>query len=80
MKSGKDTPQPYRETGLEDIYTFSYTSGTTGEPKGAMLSHKNILTMVRATSVMAAHDGEMRYLSYLPLAHVYERVVMNVVL
>jgi long-chain acyl-CoA synthetase len=80
MKSGKDTPQPYREAGLEDIYTFSYTSGTTGEPKGAMLSHKNILTMVRATSKLAAHDGEMRYLSYLPLAHVYERVVMNVVL
>lgn len=63
----------------ETMYTFSYTSGTTGMPKGVMLSHRNFVSNVGA---MAGYDGEFElrnddvYLSYLPLAHVFERCLM----
>lgn len=58
-----------------DCYTFSYTSGTTGPPKGAMISNKNILA---ATNSFAKCKDlsitvEDRYLSYLPLPHLMER-------
>jgi len=68
------------DVGNNDIYTFSYTSGTTSAPKGAMMSHKNILTMLRAVEPLAEVEGELRHVSYLPLAHVYERVMMNYII
>mmetsp|Transcript_10719 Transcript_10719/g.29535 ORF Transcript_10719/g.29535 Transcript_10719/m.29535 type:complete len:686 (+) Transcript_10719:30-2087(+) len=63
-----------------DLATFCYTSGTTGMPKGAMLSHLNMVSAMAAMS--AANDlanAHMydRHLSYLPLAHIFERVVLN---
>lgn len=58
--------------GPEDCYTFSYTSGTTGPPKGAMLSNRNMLSCV--ASVTNHQDCNFNqddiYLSYLPLPHV----------
>lgn len=61
--------------GPEDCYTFSYTSGTTGPPKGAMLSNKNMLSCV--ASITNHQDCSFNqddvYLSYLPLPHVMER-------
>lgn len=80
MKQGLQDTREYKTVGLEEIYTFSYTSGTTSEPKGAMMSHKNVLTMVQSTKPLAAINDELRYVSYLPLAHVYERIIMNYVL
>ena len=60
----------------ETIFTFSYTSGTTGKPKGAMLTHGNLVSVV-ANGVYAldlsTHDV---YLSYLPLAHVLEKIIL----
>ena len=52
-----------------------YTSGTTGPPKGAMLSHKNCLFCCRAIHERLALDGETTNVSFLPLSHVAEHVV-----
>ena len=58
----------------EDIAIMVYTSGTTGKPKGAMLSHKYILNSVESLkqSVPIFHDDVT--LSYLPGCHVAERI------
>merc|ERR1711976_775316 len=77
MVAEKKNLKEHATTTFNDIYTFSYTSGTTGDPKGAMMTHGNILTMVSAIADLVQVKGERRYCSYLPLAHVYERVVMN---
>ncbi len=59
----------------DDVATLIYTSGTTGFPKGVMLSHKNILSNVKASEGIFPVDETSRGLSYLPLCHVYERMV-----
>ncbi|MCF6342682.1 MAG: long-chain fatty acid--CoA ligase [Bacteroidales bacterium] len=59
----------------DDVVTLIYTSGTTGFPKGVMLSHDNLLSNVKATYFIFPVDETSRGLSYLPLCHVYERMV-----
>jgi long-chain acyl-CoA synthetase len=59
----------------DDIATLIYTSGTTGFPKGVMLSHDNILSNVKASQDIFPVDQFSIGLSYLPLCHVYERMV-----
>lgn len=61
---------------IDDILTLIYTSGTTGNPKGVMLTNKNILTNVYSiwdTGIMDASDD---FLSFLPMCHAYERTVI----
>lgn len=59
----------------DELATIIYTSGTTGEPKGVMLSHANLSS--NATDALQGHRFETTDvgLSFLPLAHVYERIV-----
>lgn len=59
----------------DDIATIIYTSGTTGNPKGVMLSHKNILSNVDSISKVFDFNYTHRTLSFLPLSHVFERTI-----
>jgi long-chain acyl-CoA synthetase len=60
-----------------DLATLVYTSGTTGPPKGAMVSHANIMWTLRAAvSMLQIQEGE-RLLSFLPLSHIAERMISD---
>lgn len=55
----------------DDVCTFVYTSGTTGNPKGAMLSHKNLIRNAEQTNAVLKHTPEDMALCVLPMFHCY---------
>src|SRR6185436_16554490 len=57
----------------DDLATIVYTSGTTGRPKGVMLSHRNIVSNTIASMHAIAVKPSARFLSFLPLSHMFER-------
>ena len=63
-----------RKVRENDLCTIIYTSGTTGEPKGVMLSHKNILSNVNAALETFPISEDDIFLSFLPLCHIFERM------
>jgi long-chain acyl-CoA synthetase len=60
----------------DDLATIIYTSGTTGNPKGVMLSHRNITFNVEQVGKLVPIVAKDRVLSFLPVSHVYERVAV----
>ncbi len=59
----------------EDLASILYTSGTTGEPKGVCLTHRNLTAATAVMPLLHAVPGKEQVLSFLPLAHIFGRVV-----
>lgn len=59
-----------------ELATIIYTSGTTGEPKGVMLSHRNIVSNVTDVMAIFPIDSANKVLSFLPLCHIFERAAL----
>jgi len=78
VRVGRAFPSPPRPPSPESLASFCYTSGTTGNPKGAMLTHRNFITVMVSglEGVINVQSADL-YLSFLPLAHIFERVVIN---
>ncbi|KAG2224348.1 hypothetical protein INT45_006748 [Circinella minor] len=78
------TEEEHVEPTPEDIATICYTSGTTGTPKGAVITHANCVAPIASidklgdTGSFASIDSTDIYISYLPLAHVFERAAQGV--
>ena len=60
----------------DDVMTIIYTSGTTGTMKGVQLTHRNIISNFKAICPIVPVHAQTRVLSYLPLCHVYERMMI----
>ncbi|KAJ3087495.1 hypothetical protein HK102_010942 [Quaeritorhiza haematococci] len=78
---GAKNKVPVRPPTPDDICTVCYTSGTTGNPKGALISHGNVIAVVRAGEFVGNNVvKEDVHISYLPLAHIMERVISTCVI
>jgi long-chain acyl-CoA synthetase len=60
----------------QDLATIIYTSGSTGKPKGVELTHHNLISQIKATAEFFPLSTQDVALSFLPLAHIFERMVM----
>lgn len=79
---GEDNPVDTVEPSPEDLYCIMYTSGSTGLPKGVPMTHGNIIAAVAGlyTVIEETVSQNEVVLAYLPLAHIFELVVENLVL
>lgn len=73
--TGQASPRPYNAPSPSDVSTINYTSGTTGAPKGVVLTHANAVAAISASLILIHQKPGDVMLSYLPLAHIFERVV-----
>ena len=74
----RENPKHFEENALicneNDLCTIIYTSGTTGEPKGVLLTHKNIVSNVKSAHEIFDIGENDIFLSFLPLCHIFERM------
>jgi long-chain acyl-CoA synthetase len=59
----------------DDLFTLIYTSGTTGKPKGVMITHSNIISQISALKDTLDWSKNDRAISFLPMSHVFERMI-----
>ena len=66
-------PLPKVQVGADDLAEVMFTSGTTGEPKGTMLTHRNLLSNAIAATQIFPIGPSQRLLSFIPLSHIFEQ-------
>lgn len=71
---GTESKRPMNPPSASDIVTINYTSGTTGPPKGVVLTHGSAVAATTSALTMLEHKPGDTVLSYLPLAHIYARM------
>lgn len=77
VELGKQHLQEPTPAGTDDLYTICFTSGTTGDPKGVMLTHGNQLCMAGSVNAVGiSFNNQDTHFSYLPLAHSFERTML----
>lgn len=72
---GRKNPVPHSAPSHDDVYTICYTSGTTGQPKGAVCTHLNYASAIRGVQMATGRTRNHTNIavSYLPAAHCFER-------
>ncbi|KAJ0806853.1 putative long-chain-fatty-acid--CoA ligase [Helianthus annuus] len=78
LGDGKNIDMPLKKK--SDICTIMYTSGTTGDPKGVLISNNNMVTLIAGVdhlldSAKVSLNSQDVYLSFLPLAHIFDRLI-----
>jgi long-chain acyl-CoA synthetase len=82
LENGKKARAKYQiqdflnEINAQDLATIIYTSGSTGTPKGVEITHQNLVSQIKDSGVFFPLKQSDVALSYLPLAHIFERMVM----
>ncbi|ORY10587.1 long-chain-fatty-acid-CoA ligase 1 [Clohesyomyces aquaticus] len=71
---GEKEPIPYNPPKPDDVITINYTSGTTGDPKGVVLTHRNAVAGTNASLIIMGASPDQVVCSFLPLAHIYQRL------
>jgi long-chain acyl-CoA synthetase len=72
-KARGKTPLPKADIAPDDLAEVMFTSGTTGEPKGTMLTHRNLLSSALAATQIFPIGPSQRLLSFIPLSHIFEQ-------
>jgi long-chain acyl-CoA synthetase len=67
-------PLPMADLDPDDLAEVVFTSGTTGDPKGAMLTHRNVLSNAEAAQQIFPIGPKQRLLSFIPLSHMFEQL------
>ncbi|MFT3664666.1 AMP-dependent synthetase/ligase [Piscinibacter sp.] len=73
LAAGRDAALPVQGPRADDLAAIVYTSGTTGKPKGVMLTHANVMANLRAIVERVGPREDDVFLSFLPLSHTFER-------
>ncbi|KAJ3442361.1 long-chain-fatty-acid--coa ligase [Anaeramoeba flamelloides] len=80
IQTGKDSPVEHNPPSPSDLCGIVYTSGSTSFPKGVVIPHKMMISCISAVERFGYnYTPNEVYISYLPLPHIYERVVLNCV-